>query len=192
MFEKIKKFEEELAEFCGAPYAIMTDCCTHAIEMCLRFDCVDQTKFTAHTYLSIPMLMYQLGIKFELQEESWTGEYRFHGTNIWDSARRLERGMYRPGQVQCLSFGNGKPLQIGKAGAILTDDVEVYDQLSMMRSDGRDLRITPWQNQQTFKQGYHYCPSLEACQQGIDLLPQVNQKPKYQQYPDLRTLDYFA
>jgi len=30
MFDKIKKFEEELAEFTGAPYAIMTDCCTHA------------------------------------------------------------------------------------------------------------------------------------------------------------------
>jgi len=191
-FETLFKFESDLAEYTGAPYVVATDGCTHALELVFRFQKIQRCKFTAHTYLSIPMLMYQLGIKFELQEESWTGEYRFHGTNIWDSARRLERGMYRPGQVQCLSFGNGKPLQIGKAGAILTDDVEVYDQLSMMRSDGRDLHITPWQNQQTFKQGYHYCPTLETCQLGIDLLPQVNQKPKYQQYPDLRTLDYFA
>ena len=37
MFEKIKQFEEALADFTGAPYAIMTDCCTHAIELCLRY-----------------------------------------------------------------------------------------------------------------------------------------------------------
>lgn len=191
-FKTLFDFEEALAKYTGAPYVVVTDGCTHALELVFRFQKIKHCKFTAYTYLSIPMLMYQLGIKFELQEEDWTGEYRFHSTNIWDSARRLEHGMYRPGQIQCLSFGNGKPLQIGKAGAILTDDVEVYDQLSMMRSDGRDLRITPWPNQQTFKQGYHYCPTLETCQQGIDLLPQVNQKPKYQQYPDLRTLDYFA
>ena len=28
MFDKILKFEHALAEFTGAPYVIMTDCCT--------------------------------------------------------------------------------------------------------------------------------------------------------------------
>ena len=94
--------------------------------------------------------------------------------------------------MQCLSFGHGKPLHIGRGGAILLDDPVAHKALSRMRSDGRDLRISPWQDQKQFGQGYHYCPTLETCQLGIDLLPQVNQKPKYQQYPDLRTLDYFA
>lgn len=191
-FKTLFEFEEALAKYTGAPYVVVTDGCTHALELVFRFQKINRCKFTAYTYLSIPMLMYQLGIKFELQEESWTGEYQFYGTNIWDSARRLERNMYRPGQVQCLSFGNGKPLQIGKAGAILTDDVEEYDQISRMRSDGRDLRISPWQQQEVFKQGYHYCPTLETCQLGLDLLQQVDQKPKYQAYPDLRTLDYVS
>jgi dTDP-4-amino-4,6-dideoxygalactose transaminase len=63
------------------------------------------------------------------------------GTRIWDSARLLKReGMYRPGQLQCLSFGYTKPLEIGRGGAILTDDVEVSDNiLSQQRYDGRDL-----------------------------------------------------
>ena len=109
-------------------------------------------------------------------------------SRIWDSARRLERNMYRTGQLQCLSFGNGKPLQIGRGGAILTDDVEVYDQLSMMRYDGRDLRVTPWQEQQTFKVGYHYKPTIEEAELGLKLLPQVNERPKYYEYPDCRNI----
>lgn len=188
MFETIFKFEQALAEYTGAPYAVMTDCCTHAIEMCLRFDNIKRTRFSAYTYLSIPMTMHKLNITYGLTDERWTGEYQFYGTRIWDSARRLERNMYRPNQLQCLSFGNGKPLQIGRGGAILTDDVEVYDQLSMMRYDGRDLRVTPWQDQQTFKVGYHYKPTLEEAELGLELLPKVNEKPKYVEYPDCRTI----
>ena len=188
MFDKIFEFEQALAEYTGAPYAVMTDCCTHAIEMCMRFDKVKRVQFPAYTYLSIPMTMHKLGITYGLLDQKWTGEYRFNGTRIWDSARRLERGMYRSGMLQCLSFGNGKPLQIGRGGAILTDDVEVYDQLSMMRYDGRDLRISPWPEQQTFKVGYHYKPTLEEAELGLKLLPAVNEKPKYVEYPDCRNI----
>ena len=188
MFDKIFEFEQALAEYTGATYAVMTDCCTHAIELCLRFDKVKRVQFPAYTYLSIPMTMHKLGITYGLLDQKWTGEYQFNGTRIWDSARRLERGMYRPGMLQCLSFGNGKPLQIGRGGAILTDDVEVYDQLSMMRYDGRDLRIAPWPEQQTFKVGYHYKPTLEEAELGLKLLPAVNEKPKYVEYPDCRNI----
>jgi dTDP-4-amino-4,6-dideoxygalactose transaminase len=188
MFDKIFEFEQALAKYTGSPYAVMTDCCTHAIEMCLRFDQVKRTRFSAFTYLSIPMTMHKLGIIYGLTGEVWTGEYQFYGTRIWDSARRLERNMYRLGQLQCLSFGNGKPLQIGRGGAILTDDVEVYDQLSQQRYDGREIKITPWQTQQVFKVGYHYKPTIEEAELGLKLLPQVNEQPKYVEYPDCRTI----
>ena len=46
MFDKILQFEQALAEFTGAPYVIMTDSCTHAIELCLRHDAVTQCSFT--------------------------------------------------------------------------------------------------------------------------------------------------
>lgn len=96
--------------------------------------------------------------------------------------------MYRPGQVQCLSFGNGKPLQLGRVGAILLDDQVAYENLSRMRSDGRDLRISPWTQQKTFARGYHYCPTLETCVAGLEQLPLV--KPQCQQatYPDCRQI----
>lgn len=187
-FDPIFQFERALAEYTGAPYAVMTDCCTHAIELCMRFDRVKNTKFSAYTYLSIPMLMHKIGVRYTMTDQQWLGEYQFEWTRIWDSARRLERGMYRPGQLQCLSFGRTKPLQIGRGGAILTDDVEVYDQLSQQRYDGRDLSVIPWQNQQVFKVGYHYKPTTEEAELGLKLLPTVNEKPKYVEYPDCREI----
>ena len=187
-FNVILQFEQELAEYTGAPYAIMTDCCTHAIELCLRYQRVDQVAFTAWTYLSIPMLMHKLGIMYIYTDEPWIGEYQFHGTTIWDSARRLERGMYRPGQMQCLSFGHNKPLQIGHGGAILLDDKEAYGFLLQQRYDGRDLSVSPWQEQRVFKVGYHYRPSIEDAQHGLEKLPLVNEQPKYHDYPDLRDI----
>ena len=187
-FNAILQFEQALAEYTGAPYAIMTDCCTHAIELCLRYQRVDQVAFTAWTYLSIPMLMHKLGIEYTYTDEPWIGEYRFHGTTIWDSARRLENNMYMPGQMQCLSFGHNKPLQIGHGGAILLDNKEAYGFLLQQRYDGRDLSVSPWQEQRVFKVGYHYRPSIEDALHGLEKLPLVNEQPKYHDYPDLRDI----
>lgn len=191
MFDKILEFEKKLAEFTGAPYAIMTDCCTHAIELCLRYDRVKEVVMTPYTYLSIPMTMHKLGIKYYYKEEEWTGEYRFHGTKIWDSARRLEKDMYRPGTMQCLSFGHDKPLHIGRGGAIILDDVVAYDTMLHQRYDGRDLSISPWETQQVFKVGYHYKPTIEEAVLGLGLLEGIKydpQQPKYVKYPDLRLI----
>lgn len=198
MFDKILKFERALAEFTGAPFAIMTDTCTHAIELCLRYDRVTECAFTPFTYLSIPMTMHKLGIKYSYFPDSlphrqqWIGEYKFELTRIWDSARRLEPGMYRTGQLQCLSFGHDKPLHIGRGGAILLDDPAAYDTLICMRYDGRDLSISPWQQQKTFRVGYHYRPTPEEAIQGLAMLEGLRDHcppPRPVQYPDLRTIN---
>jgi len=186
-FDKIFEFEQQLAKYTGAAYAVMTDCCTHAIELCLRFDKIKQCEFTAYTYLSIPMTMHKLGIEYQYIDQSWIGEYQFINTRIWDCARRLESNMYRPNTLMCLSFGHDKPLSIGRGGAILLDDVEEYDKLRQMRYDGRDLIISPWQNQQVFRIGYHYRPTIEEATKGLELIKSYNNtKPLFKEYPDLR------
>jgi dTDP-4-amino-4,6-dideoxygalactose transaminase len=190
-FDKIIQFERALAEFTGAPYAIMTDCCTHAIELCLRWEKPNGCMFPAYTYLSIPMTMHKLGIPYILEDTQWTGEYRFKNTCIWDSARRLEKGMYRPGMMQCLSFGYGKPLHIGRGGAILLDDKEAYDTILMQRYDGRNLNTIPWESQQIFRIGYHYKPTIEEAVQGLAMLEGIkvnNPIPIHVDYPDLRNI----
>jgi dTDP-4-amino-4,6-dideoxygalactose transaminase len=188
MFDKISEFERALAQYTGAPYAIMTDCCTHAIELCLRHERPNYLAFTAFTYLSVPMIMHKLGIEYRLIPEDWTGEYQFLGSRIWDSARRLERDMYRAGMMQCLSFGHGKPLQIGRGGAILLDDVDAYRIMLAQRYDGRDLDVSPWQDQKVFRVGYHYRPTIEEAVKGLELLDSVDEPSKYVSYPDLREI----
>jgi dTDP-4-amino-4,6-dideoxygalactose transaminase len=191
MFDKILKFEHALAEFTGAPYVIMTDCCTHAIELCLRHDRIRSCSFTAFTYLSVAMTMHKLGIKYGLENEVWTGEYHIHDTRIWDSARRLDKNMYRPGTMQCLSFGHGKPLHIGRGGAILLDDKAAYEAMLLQRYDGRNLNISPWETQSTFRVGYHYKPTPEEAIQGLAMLEGIkehNPVPVPIAYPDLRTI----
>lgn len=187
-FEAILKFEQALGELTGAPFVVMTDCCTHALELCLRYEKPKKVAFTANTYLSIPMLMRKLDIPYMLVVEDWVGEYRIHSTNIWDSARKLQLGMYRPGMMQCLSFGYDKPLEVGHGGAILLDDANAYKKLLAQRYDGRDLTVSPWQNQKLFEVGYHYRPTIEDAERALELLASVDQEPKYKQYPDLREI----
>ena len=64
------------------------------------------------------MTFVKLGIKFSYTNKHWLGEYNFSGTRIWDSARLLHPKMYRRGQLQCLSFGNGKPIDNKRGGAV--------------------------------------------------------------------------
>lgn len=184
-FNALFNFESALAEYTGAPYVIATDGCTHALELCFRYDQIKHTEFTAYTYLSVPMLMHHLHIEYKLTDETWLGEYQFKNTRIWDSARRLEPNMYKPGQFQCLSFGWTKPLQLGKVGAILTDDYHAYKYLSRQRSDGRDLQV-PWHDESDLILGWHYCPTLESCERGIELLPKVVPLKQSAVYPDCR------
>jgi dTDP-4-amino-4,6-dideoxygalactose transaminase len=95
--------------------------------------------------------------------------------------------MYNPGTMQCLSFGWGKPLQLGKVGAILLDDANAYQVMSRQRSDGRDLNL-PWETETELILGYHYCPTLELCERGLELLRTVQPKAQPGVYPDCRNI----
>ena len=188
-FQKLFEFESALAKYTGAPYVVVTDGCTHAIELCMRYENVKECQFSAYTYLSVPMVLRHLNIEYTMLDEAWTGEYHFKNTRIWDSARRLERNMYRPGAMQCLSFGWTKPLQIGKVGAILLDDPTAYRVMSRQRSDGRDLNL-PWEKETDLILGWHYCPTLELCVKGLELLPVTEPKAQPGIYPDCRKIPF--
>jgi len=147
----------------------------------------------ARTYLSVLMLMYQLNIKYALEDVEWRGQYQIKGSQVWDCARYFEQDMYQPGQIQCMSFSRTKPLEIGRGGCLITDDIEVYRAASRMRSDGRDLfAYSPWVTQQTFRVGYHYPMRPEECVNGLNLLAQrkfLKQEDKFYNYPDCRLIE---
>ena len=167
----------------------MTDCCTHALELSFLATGYKRTQFTPHTYISIPMMLKKIDVEYEFNDNiNWNGMYYFWHTNIWDSARSLYENMYKDGQIMCLSFGYDKPMTIGRGGAILLDDQELYKKLKLMCYDGRDLSITPWAKQKTFQMGYHYRPTPEEAKRGLELLGSHQEQYKFKQYPDLRKL----
>ena len=192
-FQAIFDFEDAVAQFTGALYCVSTDCCTHAIEIAFRLSDYDKSvTFPAYTYLSVPMTMHKLNIPYRLTDTKWQGYYKFEGSSVWDCARYFEQDMYVPGSIQCISFGRSKPLEIGQGGCLLTDDVELYRKASMMRYDGRDLRVSSWINQKEFSVGYHYYMRPEECVVGLNLLSNkkfTKQLDKHFDYPDCRQIN---
>ncbi len=190
-YDIIYKFEDALSEYTQAPYVVTTDCCTHAMELCFRWlahnnQMPAQVKIPLHTYLSVPMMLAKLGIKFTFNQNDWLGEYQLNGSPIWDSARLLAQGMYKlPHYFQCLSFGIGKPLTIGRGGAILLDSREAYEWLSRARSDGRDLKIKPWSNQTFDFIGYHYNMTVEQAAKGLIMLDTYENNFDFMEDPKL-------
>ena len=180
----MRKFEKRLAEFCGSTYAVSVACCTHAIELCMRYLRVEKCELTAYTYLSVPQTLKLLGIDYTLTGETWREEYQFHGTNIWDSARCLRPGMYRTGHFQCLSFGPGKPVDNVRGGAILCDDPHDYRMLKRMSYDGRDPDVALWKDQTEYAQGFHYMMRWEEEDSALKKLNQYIDKGIYEhEYP---------
>ena len=74
-FQVIADFENEIAKFFGAPYAVAVDCCTHGLELCLRHKKAKKISVPKHTYLSVPMLSDKLGIELAWTEEKWQDFY---------------------------------------------------------------------------------------------------------------------
>ncbi len=192
--ETVTSFENEIAKFYGAPYAVAVDSCTHAIELCLRYKEVKKFTITPYTYPSIPGLAKKIGIEFEWKEEDWKDYYYLGGTNIIDAAVFWKENSYIPDTFMCLSFQFKKHLNLGRGGMILTDDKEARDKLVKMAHDGRNPGIS-WVEQNIDIIGYHYNMIPEIAEEGLRKLPEaVKTKPKkwsITDWPDLRNMEIF-
>ena len=190
----VAKFEETIADFYGSKYAVATDCCTHAIELCLRHTDVNDVTVPPHTYLSVPMTLEKLNLKWSWYQTYWEEYYYLGNTNIIDSAVYFKRNGYVPGTFMCLSFQYKKHLNTGRGGMILTDDYESYAQLKKMSYDGR-LPEVAWAEQDVDTLGYHYYMTPETAQLGLDRFLAVKdiapRKWSYTDYPDLSKMKVF-
>ena len=194
MFDKVTEFENAIAEFYGAPYAIATDCCTHAIELCLRLTAPSYVACPKNTYLSVPMTFAKLSIDWQFIDVQWHNYYYLTNTNIIDAAVYWQAGGFQKGHFNCLSFQFKKHLNLGRGGMILTDDKKAAVQLKKMSYDGR-VPNTPWMDQDISTLGYHYYMTPETAQLGLDKLDQAKATPPkiwtYQDYPDISTMKVF-
>lgn len=193
-FDSVKKFENELAEFFGSPYAIAVDCCTHGIELCLRHQKVKHYTVPKRTYISIPYLAHKLNIDFDWKDENWQDYYYLGGTNIIDAAVLWEKNSYIPDTFMCVSFQYRKHLSLGRGGIILTDDKDSAIMLKKMSYDGRVPDI-PWREQNIDTFGFHYYMTPEIASLGLKKLPlAISTKPKkwtIEDWPDLTKMEIF-
>ena len=193
-FEIVNKFENKIAEFFGAPYAVAVDCCTHGIELCLRQQEVLTLIVPKRTYLSVPMLANKLNIRLQWNDEQWEDYYWLEGTNIIDAAVLWKKDSYIPNTFMCVSFQFQKHLSLGRGGIILTDNKEAAIELKKMSYDGR-LPNVPWRDQNIDTMGYHYYMAPEIALMGLNKLEKaINTPPKkwsIDEWPDLTEMEIF-
>jgi len=190
----VREFENTIATFYGSKYAVATDCCTHAIELCLRLLKSNNITCPKHTYLSIPMTFEKLNLNWNWHDQYWKDYYYIGNTPIIDAAVYFKHNGYIPDTYMCLSFQYKKHLNLGRGGMILLDNKDHADILRKMVYDGR-TDDAPWKEQDIEMLGYHYYMTPETAEQGIEKFNVVyNVEPKkwsYKDYPDISKMKVF-
>jgi len=193
-FKVITQFENRIAEFFGSPYAIAVDCCTHGIELCLRYTDAKSITVPTRTYLSVPFLATKMNLELKWKTEDWCDYYYLGDTNIIDAAVLWKRNSYIPKTFMCLSFQFQKHLSLGRGGMILTDNGDAAQQLKKMSYDGRQPDI-PWREQNVSSIGYHYYMTPETAALGLEKLSKaISTLPKQwkiNDWPDLTKMEVF-
>jgi len=192
-FNTITEFEEKIAEFFGSPYAIAVDCCTHGVELCLRYTNARKISVPKRTYISIPFLAEKLRIELEWKDEEWKDFY-YLTNKIIDSAVLWEKDSYISDTFMCVSFQYQKHLSLGRGGIILTDNKDAAKELKKMSYDGR-LPDSPWREQNISSMGYHYYMTPETASLGLEKLDDaIKTKPRkwvVTDWPDLTKMNVF-
>ena len=192
-------FESRIANFAGSEYCILTDCCTHALELCLRYQLqfghlktYDRITIPENTYVSVYHMLKQIGmININVEPIEWSGVYHIKGTNVIDGAVRWERNMYIADAFQCVSFQIKKMIPIGRGGCILTNSKEAADWLRLATYDGRDLTL-PYDHPDHVKMsGYHYYMTPEDAARGLMLMDMVEGRGdtgNHESYPNIKKM----
>ena len=167
-FEVVTQFENKVASFFGAPYAVAVDSCTHGVELALRYTEVEYIRVPRHTYLSIPFLANKLAIDLFWKDETWV-DYYYLTDKVIDAAVLWKPNSYIENTFMGISFQYQKHLSLGRGGILLLDNQEAAIQIKKMSYDGR-IPNTPWRDQDIDTVGYHYYMTPEVAQTGLDKL----------------------
>lgn len=155
-YKIVKDFEDEVAEYTGAKYAVSVDSCTNALFLVCKYLGVTEVTIPSKTYLSVPQSIIHSGgeVIFDKREETnnWAGIYQLKPYPIYDAAKRFTSNMYIPETFMCLSFHIKKHLKIGKGGMILTDSEDAVKWFKQARYEGRnevlyhqdDIKMLGW------------------------------------------------
>lgn len=113
-----KDFEQAIADYTGAPYAVAVNSCTAALMLAVAWhlrtrpwgvtEVLTATGLLAmawkssravdiprRTYVSVPMAIIHAGGRPTFRDEDWLGAYQLKPLPVWDSARYFTSGLYR-------------------------------------------------------------------------------------------------
>lgn len=199
----ITMFEKRLSEYTGAPYVVLTDSCTNALFLALKY----KQKYTSElknileisipnrTYISVPQTIIHCELKPLYNNILWDGYYELGHTSIFDCAVGFEPNMYKKDSMMCLSFQQKKAIKIGKGGAILLDNKDAYEKLKRMSWDGRNPAIPVSEDINNIILGYHMNMIPDDAAKGVLLLNQYNFNENdikcYNDYPNIEQINYF-
>jgi dTDP-4-amino-4,6-dideoxygalactose transaminase len=192
----VTEFEDKIAEFFNAPYAVAVDSCTHGIELCLRYTKETKISVPKRTYLSVPFLAEKLNIERIWRDEDWEDYYtlNYGDKRIIDAAVLWRNNAYIPNTYMCLSFQYQKHLSLGRGGMILLDNEYDAHQLKKMSYDCR-LPLIPWREQNIDTIGYHYYMTPETAKLGMEKLETaIKTEPRKwvtNDWPDLTKMNIF-
>lgn len=190
-------FEKELAKYTGAKHAVAVDNCSNALFLALTYDGIKGKTITipSRTYPSVPCEIIHAGGIVEFTSVEGTtlkGAYPLIGSRVMDSALRFTSNMYVLGYFMCLSFtGTYKHLNLGKGGAILTNDYTAYSWFKRARFSGR--RECSYHDDNLDCLGFNFYMMPEIAARGLQLIQQfydLDGNPKENEdkelpYPDL-------
>jgi dTDP-4-amino-4,6-dideoxygalactose transaminase len=173
-------FEEEVADYTGAPYAISVDSCTSALFLCCKYLEVTDVIIPSKTYLSVPQSIINSGgnVVFDPSTNDWRGVYQLKPYPIYDAAKRFTSDMYIPNTFMCLSFHIKKHLKIGKGGMILTDNKEAVDWFKESRYEGRSEKL--YHEDDIKNIGWNMYMTPQEASHGLSLMQNIEWS-----YPDL-------
>ena len=201
VYKITEQFEKELCKYTGAPYAVAVDNGSNALFLALMWDDIRDREITipSRTYPSVPCAVIHAGGKVRFRKtnigtfiNTLKGAYLLEGSNVVDSALCFTADMYDPGKFMCLSFtGHHKHLNLGKGGAILTDNEGAYKWFKRARFSGR--RECPYSDDSFDMLGWNFYMPPETATRGLMMMKQfynINGTKKRNEdielpYPDL-------
>lgn len=194
-FDVISLFEERVAAYMGSKYAIAVDCCTHAIELSLRYlGAQGAIQVPKRTYVSVPMTVLKVGCQIDWVEKAWNEVYTLDPYPVIDASLGFKSKSYQENTFTCLSFHVKKTLPIGRGGMILTSDSSAAEWLRKASYDGRS-RHRLWKEDPIEILGYHYYMTPEDAARGLLLLDELDptsfKSGGASDYPDISTLRAF-
>lgn len=178
----MREFEDTVARYTGAPYALAVDCCTNGIFLSL-LKMKEEYGSTpiyipARTYISVPAAIVHAGYEVRFTDDAWKGMYQLQPFPIWDGARRFCKYMYNS-RFTILSFHSKKHIPIGRGGMILCDSKDDWEWLFRMSYDGREGK--PYSQEVIHRLGYHMYMTPEQAARGLLLFETI----KHKQLPDI-------